>query len=176
MRLFIAIDLPQEVKDYLFNVQKEFKQAKVAWVSKKNLHITLKFLGDVEEDKVEQVREAINVSSKKITVSLGNLGFFPSESTPQVIWVSVEPEDEVVQLQQKIDGELLSLFPSEQKFRSHITIGRIKSLRRSKDFFESVKKIKIEKIEFTIDSFKLVKSELTKKGPMYEVLENVKLS
>ena len=77
MRLFISIDLPREIKDYLFGIQKQVRQAKITWVPKKNLHLTLKFLGEVKEDKVEEIKDAINVSSSKIKASLGNVGFFP---------------------------------------------------------------------------------------------------
>lgn len=175
MRLFIAIDLPKEIKDYLYNFHKQIKGAKVMWVAKKNLHLTLKFLGEVNESQVAQIKKTMRVPQKKIHATLGTCGFFPSEKSPTVLWVSIEPEDAIIQLQQRIDEELLSSFPAEQKFRSHVTLGRIKLVRKKEEFLQSVKEIRVEKIPFTINSFQLIKSELRKYGPTYETLDNVLL-
>ncbi len=176
MRLFLAIDLPEELKEYIFQLEKKFKEAKITWVSKKNLHLTLKFLGEIEEKDLLKLKDQIQIEAKSLSLYISNLGFFPNASNPTVIWVSIEPEEQVIMLQQKIDEHLLTLFPGEQKFQAHITIGRIKSIRRKEDFFNSVNSIVIEKKPFKINSFQLMSSTLTKNGPIYKVLENVTLS
>ncbi len=176
MRVFLAADLPKEIKEYLFQLEKEFKEAKITWVSKKNLHLTLKFIGDVEEKDLPKILVHLHINHARLDLHLNNLGFFPNKKDPRVIWMSIEPEQLVIDLQQKLDAQFLSMYPGEQKFQAHITLGRIKSIRREKDFFDSVSNIHIEKIPFQIDSFQLMKSDLTKNGPVYQTLQNVNLS
>ncbi|MBT3324268.1 RNA 2',3'-cyclic phosphodiesterase [archaeon] len=177
MKVFVAVDLSKEIKDYLFDLQKEVKEAKITWVSKKNLHLTLKFVGDIKEEKLPQIKEALsNIKFNKVKVNLGKLGFFPNQKSPKVIWVSLEPEDNIIQLQQKVDEALLTIFPSEQLFQSHLTLGRVKLIRRDKDFQSSLDNIQIKPIELEISSIKLFQSELTRAGPRYTELHDVNLS
>ena len=176
MRLFLAIDLPKEIKDYVFELEKKIKEAKITWVSKKNLHLTLKFLGEIKEKNIPELKKQLQIIHPKLKLKISTMGFFPNNKDPKVIWLGLEPEEEVISLQQKIDGELLTQFPSEQKFQAHLTLGRIKSIRRKEDFFQSVKSIQLEQKEFEVISFQLMKSELTKLGPIYEILENIPLS
>lgn len=176
MRLFLAIDLPKEIKDYLFELEKKVKEAKITWVSKKNLHLTIKFLGEVNQKDLPKLKEQIKIIHPKLRVKLSEIGFFPDSKDPRVIWLAIEPEEEVIHLQQKIDAQLLTLFPGEQKFQAHLTLGRIKSIRRKEDFFNSILSIHLEQKSFEISSFQLMKSELTKLGPIYETLENIPLS
>jgi RNA 2',3'-cyclic 3'-phosphodiesterase len=176
MRLFVAIDLPKEVKDSLFSLQNKVKDAKVSWVSKKNLHLTLKFLGDVPEDKLDLIQGALNsIKFDSFNLKLTNLGFFPSKIDPKVLFVGIDPEDIVIQLQQKIDGELLSFSSSKQFFEAHITLGRIKAIRRE-NFFETVKSINIDNLSFKINSFSLFSSRLSGRSITYEVIKNFSLS
>ena len=131
MRVFVAIELTREVKDYLFDLQKEVKEAKITWVSKNNLHLTLKFISEIKEDKIPAIKEELSkIKHEKIKVNLGKIGFFPNQKNPKVIWVSLEPEDSIISIQQKVDEALLTLSPSEQRFQSHLTLGRIKQIRR----------------------------------------------
>ena len=178
MRLFLAINLPKEVKGHLFDLQGKVKDAKINWVHKKNLHLTLKFLGEVEEDKIEELKKRIQIKEKNFRVSLTNLGFFPSDKNPRIIWVGLEPEDKLIALEQKLDGELLTLFSenSSQVFKAHITLGRIKSNRRKEDFHKSVQQVNVNKITFPITSFQLINSVLRRGNLEYEVHENVALS
>ena len=130
-------------------------------------------LGNINSDFAKVDKETM---SAKLKVRLSQMGFFPNIKEPRVIWVALEPEEEIIFLQQKLDSQLLNLFPNEQKFQAHLTLGRIKSIRRKEDFFNSIKSIHIESKEFEITSFQLMKSELTKLGPIYETLENMPLS
>ena len=82
MRLFLAIELPDEVKDYLFSIKDNFKDwARVNWIGKKNLHLTLKFLGNVDEKLINKIIEKLReVKFSKFDLELDNLGVFPSEN------------------------------------------------------------------------------------------------
>lgn len=174
MRLFIAVDVPDEVKDYLHGLQKRLHSlpAKIKWVAKKQLHLTLKFLGEVEEGKVEVTKEKLrNVKLGRFSVKLNGLGVFPSESYVRVVWAGLEPEGKFIELQQKVDAELLELFPKEQKFHAHLTLGRVKFVKDKEEFSKMLEETKVEEKEFEVSNFKLMKSTLTGKGPVYEELE-----
>ncbi len=174
MRLFIGVDLPKEIKDYLYNLQGKIHSnlAKIKFVEKKNLHLSLKFIGDVEDSKVEEIKERLKkVKFSKLKVRLGDLGVFPDYDFIRVIWVGLKPEKEVIKLQETVDAELIDLFPSEQKFKSHLTLGRVKLVKKKPEFKNMLEDVKIEPLEFEINSFQLVKSELAREGPHYKVLE-----
>ncbi|MFH1637005.1 MAG: RNA 2',3'-cyclic phosphodiesterase [Candidatus Woesearchaeota archaeon] len=175
MRLFVAIDLPKEVKDYLFELGRKLNKgfAKVRWVPKKNLHMTCKFIGEVEEGRLPEIKERLSkVKIEPIKCRLSKLGWFPGDNEVRVIWVGAEPEEEIIGLQQSVDAELLDLFPSDQKFTAHLTLGRVAFLKKRKEFLGLLKETSIEKLKFTIDKIKLYKSTLKKEGPQYEVLES----
>lgn len=172
MRCFISVDLNEDIKDYLFELQKRIKYAKIKWVAKKNLHLTIKFLGGLNKDKLNFVKEKLNgIKFNKFKVKLNNIGVFPDEKFIRIVWIGLNPEDKLKKLQQEVDGELLEMFPDEQKFISHLTLGRVKIIKDKKKFIESLKDIKVEKKEFEINSFNLMKSVLSKDGPRYEILE-----
>lgn len=178
MRLFIAIDLPLDVKDYLYNLQKSFDKnlAKITWVSKKNLHLTLKFLGEIDASKLDEIKKILrNIKFSSFEVSLNNFTCFPDFSFPRVLWVALKPEDNIFKLAQLIDEETLLISKSDVQFKAHLTIGRVKTIKFKERFTEQLKKIKIEKIKFRIDSFTLYKSTLSAQGPSYDVVEKYKL-
>jgi RNA 2',3'-cyclic 3'-phosphodiesterase len=177
MRLFVAIDLPDELKNELFNLQNKVHDAKITWVAKKHLHLTLKFMGDVPTDKIKEVKSRVSsIVFPSFSIKLGELGFFPNKENPNVFWVSILPKDKVIALQQKVDEVLLEILPTEQKFVSHITLGRVKMVRRKKDFEKSVTDITLSDTPYVLHSFSLFSSVVTGRGPIYEVLEIVQMS
>ncbi|MEW6063488.1 MAG: RNA 2',3'-cyclic phosphodiesterase [Nanoarchaeota archaeon] len=174
MRCFIAVDLPEEVKAHLLNLQKELGNdlIKIRWVAKKNLHLTLKFLGEVSEENIKIVQDKLSkIKFNSFKVRLGKIGVFPSENYIRVIWVGIEPDKDMITLQEIIDSSLLDLFKSEQRFETHLTLGRIKFVKDKEKFLDLLKKIKIRDMEFKVDNFKLMKSILTRNGPTYNALK-----
>jgi 2'-5' RNA ligase len=174
MRLFIAVEIPEEVKDYLFSIKNNFKNdlAKINWIAKKNLHQTLKFIGDVDEKLIKEIINKLKeVKFNKFELELDGLGFFPNENYIKVMWVGVKDPVKVMELQQDIEEKLSKYFKKDHEFSAHITIGRVKFIKKKKEFLEIFKKIKIEKLSFKVANFKLIKSELSKDGPKYTVLE-----
>ena len=113
MRLFIGIFLPKEVLDYLYEAQNRLKKnlpAKITWVHKKILHLSLKFIGEVNENKINEIKERLNeIKFKSFKVKLDKIGVFPNENYIRVIWISLNPKEKVIELQQKVDSELLDL-------------------------------------------------------------------
>lgn len=175
MRLFIAINLPKEVKDYLFNLQKEFRDfGKINFVAKKNIHLTLKFLGDIDGNKLNQIKEKLkNIKLKSFEVSLNSLGVFPNKDFIRVLWIDLAPKDKVIELAQKIDQELIE-FSNKQEFSTHITLGRIKLIKDKKEFLKKLE-LNLKPIKFEITSFELMKSDLSKDGSQYTILETYSL-
>lgn len=178
MRIFIGIFLPKEILDYLYEVENKLKKelpAKINWVAKKNLHFNLKFLGQVDEKNINSIKERLDrIRFSSFKINLDKIGIFPNRTFIRVIWVDLKSK-ELGDLQKLIDYELLDLFPKEQDFVSHLTLGRVKSIQ-DKEKFKKELNVNIEKKEFEINEFCLVKSELHKEGPNYEVLERFKLS
>src|SRR3989344_6341432 len=130
MRLFIAINLSKEVKDYLFDLQKEFREfGKFNFVAKKNLHLSLKFMGNIEESKLKGINDKLSkIKSKSFEVSLNSLGVFPDKDLIKVLWIDLTPKNKILELAKTIDQELIE-FPNDYSFSEHITIARIKLIK-----------------------------------------------
>ncbi len=171
MRLFIAVNLPKEVKDYLWELKEEFRDlGKLKFEPKKNYHITLKFLGEVEENKLDYIKQKLsNVKLNQFTTSLNKFGSF----NYGVLWVDQEPKNNILQLAKKIDEQLIE-YPNNYNFNDHITLARIKLLKDKKRFDELLK-TSIKHLEIRVNSFELVKSELSKDGSRYSILESYSL-
>ena len=178
MRLFIGIFLPKEILDYLYLVQGKLKPnlpAKINWIAKSKIHFTLKFFGEVNENKINEIKEKLNkIRFKSFKVKLDKIGVFPNENDIRVIWAGLSPKGKVIELQQKIDSELLNLSSKDQEFSVHVTLARVKFIKDKEEFKKYLKFDIIEK-EFKINEFCLVKSELSKDGPKYEILERFNL-
>ena len=175
MRLFVAINLPSNVKGYLYDLCKEINSnnIKVNWTHKKNLHLTMKFIGEVEDSKVDEIKDRlIHIEYRKFSLNLDTIGFFPNNNFIRIIWIGVNPEEKVIELQKKIDSSLLDLFSKDQKFDAHLTIGRVKNIKNREEFVKKIKDIKIKNIQFEVNEFKLMKSTLSKDGPTYEEIGN----
>ncbi|MCD4759367.1 RNA 2',3'-cyclic phosphodiesterase [archaeon] len=176
MRLFIAVELPKEVKEELYRIQKLIKPslAKIKWVPKKNLHLTLKFIGETEVS-VEEISERLSkIKFDSMKVGLDNFGVFSKGNETKVLWVDIKPGGEVIELQQKVDSELFSLFKKDQKFKLHLTLGRVKFVKKKEEFLKVLKEIEVKHIEFEINEFKLMESKLSKDGSKYIVLKEYK--
>ena len=188
MRTFIAIELPQDIKDRLSNLQVLLKksEADVKWVEPQNIHLTLKFLGEIDEVKsvkITGIIEEIAQKEKQFRINLSSCGAFPKIEFPRVIWIAVNKGDrEVKVLAEKLEEgiEKLGIPREERAFSSHITIGRVKSpvnkdkllraLKETENYFEG------ENTEFDVTKITLFKSTLGSSGPAYEPLKVINLT
>ncbi len=169
-RLFVAINLSEEIKSYLFGLNKELDlDAKIKWVAKKNLHLTLKFLGYVENAN-EVVKLLENVKFDPFEFKLSKLGVFDF-SRPKVLFVDLTPKEKIMNLQFDIEECLKEKFPKDKQFSAHITLGRIKLVKKKETFLETIKNFKVEPLLVWVNSFYLVKSELKKDGPVYSIVK-----
>lgn len=178
MRCFIGIQLPSYIKDNLYELQRKIgnEHAKIKWVAKRNVHLSMKFLGELDEEQVRLTREGLgNVKFRKFRVGMGDLGWFPSKDRVRVIWVDLNPKKEILELHGDIELKLGSLFQTDGRFEVHLTLGRVKLVKNKEKFFEILRDIKIKWDSFLISDFCLIQSVLSKDGPTYSVLEKFEL-
>jgi len=134
IRTFIAIEIPEEIRARLAALQEEWKKerAQVTWVKPDNIHLTLKFLGDVPEEKMESVQQGVRRATEGLTpftVAVKTVGTFPSWKRPRVLWVGIEETTgKVSALASRIEDEMTKLgFEKEDRpFSAHLTLGRVK--------------------------------------------------
>jgi len=163
MRLFIALDFPEMYFKELQDKLPDFKGTRP-----KVFHLTLKFLGEVEENKVDHIKDSLSkIKFEPLTVTINHLGFFPDEKYIKVVWAGVKEPEPVNTLQINIDNALEQLFKKDSRFHQHITLARVRYMANKETFVQKIKQIKVEK-EFPVNNFKLIKSTLTPNGPVYE--------
>ncbi len=173
MRTFISVNIPEEIRKEIKKVQDFLPEFFGKKTELENLHLTLKFLGEIKEHKIEEVKEKLReIKIEKFATEIDEIGVF-SEKFIRIVWLHMK---DCENLQKQIDGALKDLFEPEKRFMSHLTIARIKGIKDKEGFLQDLKKIKVEKIKFKVDNFYLMKSELTAEGPRYSVLEEYNLS
>jgi len=184
LRVFIAIELPDAVRAQMARLQEKLKEADadVKWVDPNNIHLTLKFVGEVEQDKLEilyaGVSEAV-ADQAKFPMSLAGIGAFPSLNRVQVVWIGVfSGAGEATDLAERIEASLAKRgFEAEKKkFVPHITIGRARSFRNVNSLVKLIEEIPFSSDDFTTTAVAVVKSELTPQGPIYSHLWEKTLS
>jgi len=187
MRTFIAIELPQQIKTDLAKLQEQLKQsnADVKWVKPANIHLTLKFLGEIDEQQLNKIKQVIeeNAAEKNtFKIRISSLGAFPHISSPRVIWVGLDSGDKETKeiaaaLEEKI--EKIGIPKEGRVFSSHITIGRVRSPKNKESLVKLLNKLAgnltAENLEFSVNKITLFKSNLSPKGPTYEVLHQANL-
>ncbi len=176
MRLFIAIDLNKRVKDYLYDLQRKISIPGANLSFSSGFHITLKFLGEVNENRLDLLKKRLrNIEFTPFTIRTSGVGFFRKKSQIRVVWAGIEPKEEIEILQKRIEKTLFEMgFEKDKKFHPHITIARVKRLKKNEDFIENLKNIEKRQIPVFVDSFVLFSSQLTSQGPIYTVIEKFK--
>ncbi len=174
-RCFVGIELPSEVVKEVARIQE------VLWgfnfsgklTELENLHLTLKFMGEISLDDVERVRGKLReVEFKVFEGSLGESGSFNFRGAPRIVWIKING-DGIFELQKKIDSLLEEIgFEKEGRFMSHLTIARVKFVLDNSAFRKYVSNLGVKKLKFKVDSFKLFESELREVGPAYRVIED----
>lgn len=134
IRSFIAIELPNELQQHLERVicslQELVSELPVRWLPVNNIHLTLKFLGDVSSSNISMLTEILQAEAaavKPFEVSIGEFGTFPNINRPRVLWVGVQASQELMNLQRRIENETarLGYAPDTRPFSPHLTLGRV---------------------------------------------------
>jgi 2'-5' RNA ligase len=180
-RLFVSLDLPPAIKEAAGKVQVRLRetQTHVIWTRPEGMHLTLKFLGDVEESRLGEVQAGLaSLNFRPITVLLEGLGGFPALRAPKVIWIGIkEPTGELIELQKRVDGVLARLgFPPESRdFHPHLTLGRVKSHQGSDTQPRALTALDPVRLgEWKLDELNLMRSRLRPGGSVYTKLWTMK--
>ena len=184
IRTFIALEIPEDLKETLSHIQQKFiqKTGGTRWVKPENIHLTLKFLGPTREDKVGEVCRVLEQTARGIsrfTFNVSGLGAFPNTRNSKVIWAGIETDKQLFSFQEKLEDALSSVgFPREKRsFSAHLTLGRVKDTRTRKDLrniLEEYSHVGLGGFEFSRVIF--FRSDLQPSGPVYSVLKDIKLS
>jgi 2'-5' RNA ligase len=188
IRSFIAIELPSDIRSKLDELQKELKQNKlqqIKWTNPSGIHLTLKFLGNIDAGDIDKITGAIRESCrgyKKFTLELAELGVFPNYKRPRVIWLGVGGQmDILLKLQRQIDDKLeLIGFPREKRpFSPHITLGRVRDSITSNEQEQYGGVIQNKKYNerhiISVSSVNLMRSQLQPTGAIYSEISSIKL-
>ena len=183
VRAFIAIDLSSEIQERLDEVISQLKERlpdiSVRWVPAQNIHLTLKFLGDVSTSNLEMLYEIIKreaIKQPSFELSVGNLGAFPSVKRPRVVWVGIEAPSELYALQRGIENEFAHLGYAREKrsFSPHLTIGRVSRNANSSEVRELSNVLSNCKVGFLgatrVSEVYLYRSDLRPDGAKYTQL------
>jgi 2'-5' RNA ligase len=184
IRTFIAVELPQEIQGKLGQFQSDFKESvpDVRWTKYGNIHLTLKFLGDVPLSKIDKIGEALRKVAARFpsfTMSLAGIGAFPNSRKPRVIWVGVKKgADELKDIARAIESFMkrLGFPPEKRRFSPHLTVGRIRHLKNPVAMAEALDKSEVGELgEFTVKRISLIKSQLDPAGSIYTTLTEASL-
>jgi len=185
MRAFIAINLDDSIREAIEKSAVPLKnlRAKIKWVEKENLHLTLRFLGEVKPEIIPEVGQALKRSCRGVApfeISLRGMGSFPESGVPRIVWVALENGLEKVRaLAESLKKELSGLpVKSEQRaFKAHITIGRVKRIADVSAFRSEIKGLRELFLgSQTITSIQLMESRLSASGPHYSVIGETALA
>ena len=190
VRAFIAVDLPADAKASLASTI-ELRQATLpgrdfGWVRSEAIHLTLKFLGSVDESRVPTIAEAVGATVGGIApfdLRLDGTGTFPPGRRPSVVWAALNGDlDALLALQAPIESAMASLgfAPERRDFRPHLTLARIRS-RLADDKVRALGNelgtiVHSVGEAFTVDEVRLIRSELLPDGARYSTIATAKLS
>ena len=188
VRSFIAIELPEGLKQELTQLEAQLKLGKqpwVKWVDPYSIHLTLKFLGNIAADRIGEITRAMEEAAQGIPpfhLEVKDLGVFPNLRRVQVAWVGIGGEvDKLGQLQQRIESNLVPLgfAPESRPFTPHLTLARLRDwapLDERQRFGQLIASTKFEAIHsIKVDAINLMRSQLTREGAIYSRISSVRL-
>lgn len=183
MRVFIAIELPDEVKAALTALQNDLRQtrADVAWTKPDNFHLTLKFLGEMDAKQIPDITNACNdaaASADSFSLQVKDTGVFPNVKQPKVLWASLAGElNQLQSLQRQLDTNLHALgFAKEPRsFNPHLTLGRVKSRLNEAAVTAKLLMAELPALSFTVSELVVMQSQLHPTGSIYTPLAHCPL-
>lgn len=184
-RIFIAVDISetarQRAAEYIDDLRLEFSGLRVGWERPEKLHITLKFLGDVEDEKVAEVVESLNSSagsSRCFEVELSGTGVFPSPSNPRILWLGLHDQDgKLSATANAVESgcALLGYKKEKREFSPHLTIARLREPHKAQQLAVRHLSNKFEPVSFEVSEIVIYESKLQPTGSIYSKLAAVPL-
>jgi RNA 2',3'-cyclic 3'-phosphodiesterase len=178
-RLFIAIDIKPEPEfnNFIRGIKKQLDEETIKWVDEKIFHLTLKFLGDTDENRIGTIKSVLSEICKNFnpfSFETNGLGFFGSKNDPRILFSKVEGDQSLKELSALINEKLLEQgFEKEQKeFKPHLTLGRIKHIGKKMGFFSKIENQKDIFLQ-TVKTKEVIlyESILKQNGPKYIPIE-----
>jgi 2'-5' RNA ligase len=183
LRLFIAIPIPEPVRDEIIRVQREMQplapRGAVRWTRPDQFHLTLRFLGDVPVAGLEKLKESVNAvcrSAQPLQMRAEGVGFFPNPHSPRVVWVGMDDQAGLlVDLQKRIETAIrpFTAEPGEKNFSGHATLGRLKNLKPpdARKLAAHAQTVKDRTFgEWTAHEIEIIRSELSPAGARHTTL------
>lgn len=177
LRLFVGIALPEEARAVLAALAGGLPGAR--WVAPENMHLTLRFVGEVDDDLAEDLDAALaGVPGAPFDLTLNGLGAFESRNRVRAVWVAAEAGPELPALQARVESAAVraGFAPESRKFMPHVTVARLKNAPSGKVTPYLERNGGFRSGPFTVTDFQLFRSHLGKAGPRYEVLADYPLS
>lgn len=173
-RLFVAVEIPDEIREKVHALAEELPKDAVKVVEPQNIHLTLKFIGNFPEDKIQELESRLSgVKSGQFDCTVSGVGVFPSQDYIRVVWAGLNC-NEMQKLAEIIENALEGLVKKETRpFSSHVTIARVRKKIDAKQFLEKHKSEEFG--SFAVSGFILMQSELSRGGPVYTPLKKFPL-
>jgi len=179
IRCFLAVEIAQAVQRSLEEIIRRLDLAHfhVRWVAPKNMHLTLRFFGELPEQVVPAVSRAAREAASEtrpFSVRFRGLGTFPASGTPRVVWLGMENDQAVLRLERQLTRalEIAGMPPQDRPFRPHLTLGRVKSSRGAQELRRHLERNRsLEAGTMTADQLCLIRSQLRPSGPLYTSLD-----
>lgn len=178
MRLFFALPLPEEVRRALAALRRDVGKAR--WVPPAQMHLTMRFLGEVDEARAARVLELVEPASAawpSVRIALRGLGLFGSAERPRVLFAAIDPVEDVMRIARDLEARVrdAGLPPEERPFRAHVTLARIqradrRALRRLLDEHQ-----RFSSEPFDVPELVLYRSTLTHEGAIHEALHRIRI-
>jgi len=182
-RVFCAVELPEDVRarlqEHIARLRKEVPDAVASWSRVENIHLTLKFFGNVALDRIPQISAAATRTTEqfaKLEIGIGNTGVFPRASRPQVLWIGInDPSGQLSALQQRFETECAAEgFPKEDRaYKPHLTIARLRKPERQ--LADTHLQMTFETIVVPLHELIVFRSELSSKGSRYTAISRHQL-
>jgi RNA 2',3'-cyclic 3'-phosphodiesterase len=173
-RTFICLELPETIRVQAEALQRRLAGLgdKIRWVNPKNLHLTLRFLGEISRPQIETVCLAVRSAAARVEafpIHLSGTGCFPSPRRPRAFWIGVTEASDVTRLFQAVEEELLCAgFPREARpFSPHLTLGRVRVDRSHARLGEVMAGAEFDAAPFLVTEVTVMKSELRRSGSVY---------
>ncbi len=176
MRLFVGIPADEVLKKEIKNFYEKERKPKGSWVKIENLHITLKFIGEVEENKLKEVLKILKPTNFK-ELPFEGASAFPNEKRPRVLFLKFKEDEEFLNYQRELENKfkVLGFEKEEREFKIHLTLARFKFPPDRREFEECLKKLNLFSFSpFKINEIVLFQSILKPEGPTYIPLEKIK--
>jgi 2'-5' RNA ligase len=182
IRTFVCIEIPSSIRDRIGELQNELRRidSEISWTRPSNIHLTLKFLGNVQAARIGSIRlaaERASSTKRQFDLQLGGAGCFPNAKHPNVLWVGVKLPQVLSDLQRDLEVELEAAgFPKEgRKFAPHLTIGRVRNPRNASSVAGALVSSGFAAETFRARHIIVMKSELKPTGSIYTPLEIIEL-